>query len=129
MKKFAPLILRIGLAFVFLWFGTNQLLSQSMWLSLIPAWAVSLTGMTAKTLVMINGTFEIIAGALLAVGVWIRPVAFLLAIHLLMIIGDVGLSPIGIRDIGLFCAALSVFFQGADEYSLDKIPSSVPNQI
>lgn len=117
INKYAPLILRIGLAMVFLWFGMNQLLNQSTWLSLIPEWVTSLSGMTAKTVVILNGIFEVAMSVFLAFGIWIRPVAILLSIHLLMIIGDLGLTAVGVRDVGLLSALVSVAFQGSDEYS------------
>ena len=36
-----------------------------------------------------------------------------------MIIGDVGMTAVGIRDVGLFFATLSIAFHGVDEYSYD----------
>lgn len=119
MKKYSSVILRIGLAFVFMWFGWSQLFDQAKWLSLIPAWAVTLSGMTAQTIVMINGVFEIAMAILLSAGIWIRPVSVLLFIHLGMIVGDLGITAVGIRDIGLMFAVLSVFLRGSDEYSYD----------
>lgn len=122
-QKFAPLILRAGIAIVFIWFGMHQLMDQTMWLSLIPAWVVSLTGLTAKTIVILNGLFEIIMAVLLAIGFQIRIVAVLLSLHLLTIIGDLGMTAVGIRDVGLFFATLSIAFHGADEYSYDTLPT------
>ena len=125
MKNYSSLVLRVGLALVFMWFGWSQLFDQSKWLSLIPSWAVSVSGMSASTLVVVNGGFEIIAAILLSAGLWIRPVTFLLFIHLGMIVGDVGLTAVGVRDIGLMLATLSVFLRGADEYSFDQAKSLV----
>ncbi len=119
LKKYAPTVLRLGLVFVFLWFGINQLISQSMWLSLIPKSVISLTGLSAKTLVICNGIFEVVMATLLAFGIRIRIVASLLFLHMFGIIGSLGMNAIAIRDIGLMFALLSVAFQGADEYSVD----------
>ena len=127
MKKWAPAVLRLGLAMVFIWFGSNQLLNQAMWMGLIPKSLVSMTGISAGTFVIINGIFEIFMATLLAFGIGIRIVATLLFLHLIMIISDLGLTAVGIRDVGLMFAMLSVAFHGADEYSYDKInlPQSV----
>jgi hypothetical protein len=57
---------------------------------------------------------------LLSFGIWIRLVAILLSLHLLMIIGDLGLTAVGVRDVGLLIAMMSVFFHGSDDYSYDK---------
>lgn len=120
MKKFAPVVLRLGLVFVFVWFGSSQWMNQAMWVGLIPKFAVSLTGLSAVTLVKLNGTFELLMAILLGFGVQVRIVAFLLFLHLVTIVADVGLSSIGIRDTGLMLAALSVALHGADAYSYDK---------
>jgi len=36
-KKYSPVILRFGLAIVFLWFGFSQLKNPDSWTSLLPA--------------------------------------------------------------------------------------------
>ena len=119
MKKLSPVILRLGLAMVFVWFGTNQLLDQGMWTRLVPVSLVSMTGLTAVTIVKLNGIFELIMATLLAFGICIRVVAWLLVLHLISIIYQLGLSAVGIRDIGLMVGMLSVAFHGADAYSYD----------
>lgn len=110
-QKYAPWILRLGIAFVFAWFGTSQLLNPAQWSSLIPHWIVSLTGISAGTFVILNGIFEIVASVLLAVNVCVRVFAFLLFLHLFSIVLDVGLTSIGIRDIGLAIATLVISMQ------------------
>ena len=116
--KYAQLILRAGLSFVFLWFGLNQTLDQSMWVSLIPDSIVSLTGLSAKTIVICNGVFEVVMAILLVLGIRVRVVALLLVLHMFTIIWDLGLNAIAVRDIGLMFALLSVAFAGPDDYCL-----------
>ncbi len=111
-RKYAPVILRVGLSFVFLWFGLSQISDQSMWLSLIPDSIVSLTGISAKTIVICNGIFEIIGATLLVCGIWIRPIAGLMFLHMLLIVGHLGLNAIAVRDIGITFGLLSVAFYG-----------------
>jgi uncharacterized membrane protein YphA (DoxX/SURF4 family) len=120
-RKYAGVVLRLGLVFVFVWFGANQLLDQSMWVSLVPKWAVSLSGMSANSLVVFNGIFEMIMATLLAFGIGIRIVASLLFLHLVMIVSAIGLNAIGIRDIGLSFALLSIVLHGPDIYSYDAV--------
>ena len=120
LQKYAPVILRLGLSFVFIWFGLNQLISQSAWISFIPSFIVSITGISAATFVILNGIFEIVLASLLAFGIWTRLVSSLLFIHMFAIIGDVGLDAIGVRDIGLMFGLLSIAFTGTDEYSVQS---------
>lgn len=124
-QKYAPVIIRVGLSFVFIWFGLTQLFDQSAWVSFIPEGITKLTGISAETFVIFNGIFEVFFASLLAFGIWTRLVAFLLFLHMFAIIADVGLSPIGIRDIGLMFALLSVAFFGSDEYSISHTEGEV----
>lgn len=118
----APVVLRYGLVFVFVWFGISQLVDQARWVSLIPEFVTEMTGLSASTFVIINGSFEILAAILLAFGIQIRIVAGLLALHMFTIVIDLGLTAVGVRDIGLVFACLSVALHGADKYSFDKAP-------
>lgn len=120
IQKYAPVIIRLGLVFVFIWFGLNQLLDQAMWVSLIPSGLTKATGISAEIFVILNAVFELCMAGLLAFGIQTRIVASLLFVHMFAIIGDLGLTAVGVRDIGLMFALLSVAFQGTDEYSLKK---------
>jgi uncharacterized membrane protein YphA (DoxX/SURF4 family) len=120
-SRYAPVIVRIGMSLVFLWFGTNQLMHPTMWAGVVPAWVSAMTPGGASTVVHINGWFEIVAGLCLVVGFQVRLVALLLGLHLLGIASSFGVnSPIGVRDFGLTIATLSIFFAGADVWSVDK---------
>lgn len=107
-SSFAPLALRLGLAAVFMWFGVSEIMNPAQWTGFIPNWAVSFLGMSAATLVVANGIFEILAAVLLVLNILSRWVAFLLLIHLFVIICEVGLGPIGMRDFGLMIMALAL---------------------
>lgn len=114
LPEYAPIVARLGLAGVVIWFGTSQLMNQSMWTSFIPDWAMTVTFLSATKLVILNGIFEIIAGGLLAFGLFVRPVAALLFLHMAGIVVSVGLSPIGVRDAGIAAGLLSVALYGND---------------
>lgn len=117
-SHYAPVVLRLALTAVFLWFGTSQLLNTNMWIGLVPVWATSLSGMSAVTIVHMNGVFEVIAGVLLALGVFVRLIAILLFAHLLVITSHLGLTPVGVRDFGLSFATLALALFGDDMYCL-----------
>jgi|SRR3989338_879605 len=117
--EWGTFVLRIGLSILFLWFGFSQFLDQSAWISWVPQWAMNLTGLEAEMIVLLNGGFEIAFGVLLALGLYIRPVALVLVLHHAMIIFDIGPTAIGIRDFGLMMATLALAFMPPDPYSLD----------
>jgi uncharacterized membrane protein YphA (DoxX/SURF4 family) len=119
MALYAPVIVRIGLALVFLWFGSSQIIDTSFWGGFIPDWVVNLSHLSATTLVHFNAGFEIVFGLCLLAGYFTRVVAFFLALHLLDIMFTMGYTSIGVRDFGLSLAAISVFLNGADVWSLD----------
>jgi len=119
MNRYSAPILRIGMSLVFLWFGSQQLLHTSMWTSLIPDYALSMSHLSAATLVHINGAFEIVFGLALILGIFPRITALLLALHMLDITFTVGYGAIGVRDFGLSIATIAIFLNGADMWSLD----------
>lgn len=123
MKSFAPAVLRIGLALVFLWFGTQQLMNTSMWIKLIPDFVTSMSGLTAETIVRFNGAFEIVFGICLLFGFFTRVVSLLLALHMchitLVLIMGSGIGGISVRDFGLSMASISLFLLGPHSVSLD----------
>lgn len=118
LQPYAPLVLRLGLAAVFAWFGSSQLINPERWVGIVPEWATSLSGLNASTIVFLNGSFEILGALLLAVGLFVSPIALLLSLHLFVIATEFGLSPIGVRDFGLAFATLSLTLSGADRFCL-----------
>jgi uncharacterized membrane protein YphA (DoxX/SURF4 family) len=116
-SAYAPVIVRIGMSLVFLWFGYQQLTNTDMWERVVPDFVAGI--IDPHTVVLINGVFEIIAGLCLITGFWVRVVAALLTIHLFFIALSFGLSATGIRDFGLTLATLSIVFAGADMWSVD----------
>jgi uncharacterized membrane protein YphA (DoxX/SURF4 family) len=119
-RPIAPAVLRIGIALVFLWFGLQELTNPTDWTSYIPSFATKLSHLNAYTLTYINGSFEVLAGLLLILGLWTRIVAALLFLHLLSILSVVGYNPIGVRDFGLMIASLSIALSGQDKFTLDN---------
>lgn len=106
------LILRLGLASVFLWFGFSQLFDGLNWVSWVPEWAVNFLNLPPAMIVLGNGLLEVVLGSLLALGLWVRITAIILAIHLATIIIEVGLTAIGVRDFGLMMATIALAFLG-----------------
>ncbi len=128
LQKYAPLVLRLSLGAVFMWFGSQQLGHASSWVGYIPASMLSLTGLSATALVHLNGIFEVLFGTMLFFGFYTRLTAALLFLHMLDITFVVGYTSVGVRDFGLAMATLSAFLNGPDMYTLDywmKTPAVV----
>ena len=120
IAEYAPIVLRFGLVFLFLWFGISQVTSPDSWTAWVPEWANTILGLGAVKIVLINGWFEIIGGTLLALGLWTRWIALLLSLHLFFIAYEVGYNDIGVRDFVLAVSALAVSLFGPGKYSLDS---------
>lgn len=100
------LLLRFGLAIVYLYFGFSQLVTPDRWVGVVPGWA-GVSTLTPHTIVLMNGIFEIVFASLLIFGFWLRPVSFLLAAHLAVITIGMGFNATGVRDFGLTIATLA----------------------
>lgn len=114
---YAPLVLRIGLGAVMLWFGYQQLTNSQAWVIWVPEWTAML-GMAPATIVLLNGLFEVAAGLLLILGIFVPFISLLLFLHLGIIVFDIGLTPIGVRDIGIAVGTLALAMLGSGPYSL-----------
>lgn len=110
--------MRIGLAMVMLWFGISQLSHAANWYAFLPSWTDALP-VSRAAFIHLNGFFEIIAGTLLALGLFTRIVSIIIAAHLAAIAVSLGASATAIRDYGLTIAFVSIFLYGPSEFSLD----------
>lgn len=118
MRNLAPIVLRIGLSLVVLWFGVEQIIDVRSWLGFLPAWTAALP-ISQTGIIYLNGAFEIIFGGCMLLGLYTRFVAIFLALHLFDITYVVGYDAIGVRDFGLAIGVASVFLFGDDTFSLD----------
>jgi uncharacterized membrane protein YphA (DoxX/SURF4 family) len=120
MEVYGPSVLRYGMSIVMLWFSAAQFINPVNFTAYVPDSIVSLSGLSADTLVFFNAIFELVFGTMLLFGFWIRLSAILLSLHLFDIMYVVGYGEIGVRDFGLALATLVVGMNGADELSIDK---------
>ena len=120
MRGLAPAMVRVGMSIVFIWFGYQQLINASPWTVLVPSWVTSFSGLSALSFIYFNAVFEVVFGLCLLLGLFVRIVGFLLALHMLHITYLVGYNDVGVRDFGLLTATISVFLYGADSWCLDR---------
>ena len=117
-KDLAPVVLRITLALVFLYFGFSQVYNPDNWTSFVPEFAI-LPGITANNLVIFNGFLELVCGSFLIMGLYVRLSSLIMAIHLFGITLSIGFTPLGVRDFGLAFATLALYLFGPDNYTVD----------
>ena len=117
-SEYGKIILRISLSLVFLWFGINQIYSPLEWVGFIPNFLSQI--ISAKTLIILNGSFEIIFGLMMLTGLYLRIVSLFLSLHLISIALSLGYSALLVRDLGLAFAVLATLFLGPDKWCLDK---------
>lgn len=115
-KAYAPVLLRVSLALLFLWFGIGQLVDPESFVSYVPSW-VPLDIFTA---VLLNGIFETIFGLLLLLGLFTRVVAIVLGLHLIGIAISLGYNDLAWRDMALALATFAVALHGPDEWCLKR---------
>ena len=123
MKTYAPMVLRYGMSVVILWFSIQQCIDANTWTAYVPDSVVSLSHLSATTLVYFNALFELLFGSMLLFGFKTRLAAILLSLHLFDIMYVVGYGEIGVRDFGLALATLVVFMNGSDMLSIDHTNS------
>ena len=118
-KKYAPLVVRITMSLVFLWFGLNQLFDTASFLGYLPKFASSIP-IAPTTLILMNGFFDTFLGAMLLIGFLTRIIALIASLHLLGIAFGLGYNDIMVRDVGLSIIAFSIFLYGSDQWCLNK---------
>jgi uncharacterized membrane protein YphA (DoxX/SURF4 family) len=103
--KASSIILRLGIGFVFTWFGWSGITNTEQWVGLVPAWTSAFG--SPELLVKIHGVVEFVFGILLILGVYTRIAATILFLSLFNTLFAVQ-GPTLIRDIGLATATLSL---------------------
>jgi len=111
MKITSACVLRVGLAIVLFWFGVNQILDPSKWVFFIPEWVVQASPISAELIVLLNGGVELVLGAFILFGIFLRISSLIVALHLFGIALSLGNSPSAIRDLGLAFMALALVFK------------------
>ena len=119
-RQWGLAVIRVGLAGVLLWFGSEQLFHAADWIGYVPDYATSLSRLSATTVVLANGSAEIAFGLLLLLGLFTRISALLMGIHLALIALSLGLNQIGVRDWGLAAALFGIALAGPGAVCIDE---------
>jgi len=116
-------LIRVGLAFVFLYAAIAALMTPASWIGFLPTWFDTI--INPETLLFVFSLFEILLAVLILF--WSSPypggVATLLFIG--MILPNTGAMEIVFRDVGLMFMALTLFFYEYHRALLKKHHKSV----
>lgn len=113
-------IARVGLAGVLLWFGSQQLMHTPNWSGYVPDYAAHLSGLSAATITLINGSVEIAFGLMMLAGFLTQISATIMGVHLVLIALSLGINELGVRDWGLAAAMFGIALAGPGAFSLDE---------
>ncbi len=105
MAKHVALVLRLGLAFVFGWFGIDKFLHVDAWYGWIPAW---LSFVPQDAFLYVVGAVEVVLALLLVIGRYVRITSLACAVLMLGVVFSFGINDITVRDIGLIAMALAL---------------------
>jgi uncharacterized membrane protein YphA (DoxX/SURF4 family) len=106
-SRFAPLLIRIGLAVVFIYAAVSSTLSPDEWVGYLPPVLTAL--FPADILLKVFSVYELILAVWLLSGVCVRYAGLLAALTLTgIVVSNFSLFAISFRDIGLIFAALAL---------------------
>lgn len=112
-KRYAELVLRLGLAVVFLIFGLDKFRGEANWIAYwtdwVPAWLATLLRGQVMAFIYALGIFETLVGLSFLTGYFLPWAALLASLFLLAVIIFSGIDEFTIRDIGLLGGTFSLF--------------------
>jgi putative oxidoreductase len=121
LRSAAPLLMRVALGTVFVWFGALKIAGLTPVAALV-AETLAWVPVPPAVLLPALGAFEIALGAMVVVGRWLRPVLAVLLAHLggtflvLVVLPDVaftGGNPLLLTTVGEFVVKNVVFIAAA----------------
>lgn len=119
----APLVLRLGLAYVFVTFGCEKIADWRDWAPMVSGgatdWVAVHTGIALATLLRLLGYGEIVIAVHLAFGFCTRAAAALAVVLLGAVVATMGRTGIGVRDVGLLAAAAALVSLGGGALAVD----------
>lgn len=119
-KDYVSVFLRIGIAFVFLYFGVNEVINPDFGLTYISEWAKNLIPIDLELFVFLFGIGHIIGAALLILGFLTRETALIVVLVLLSIIINLGFNELSARDFAIMLSAIALFLNGPGKWSVDE---------
>ena len=122
-QHYGPVLVRIGVSLVFLWFGIDKFFHVQTWIGWIPPWMAQLIPFSLVTFMYIQGIIESVVGAMLLLGYRVRFAGFIAALTLLgaeLAMVGTGQTELMLRDAALLAASASLCLTGSFWMSLDR---------
>jgi hypothetical protein len=108
-NKTASLLIRSGLAIVFIYAATSSLVTPQDWIIYLPHFATTI--INANTLIKLFALYELVLAGMLISGKYVRRVGLASALTFLgIILSNFSLLTITFRDVALFFASLALVF-------------------
>ncbi|MEK7086928.1 MAG: DoxX family membrane protein [Patescibacteria group bacterium] len=101
------LLIRIGLAAVFIYAGIHTLFNYQSWIGFAPGWIQSV--LDPKIFLYFHAVFELILGAGMLAGIFLPIFSLAAFFDILAILIFYGVDEITFRDFGLAMTALALF--------------------
>lgn len=110
-KRIAVWCLTAALVIVFGWFGIEKFQNPLLWIGFLPMWTDGFLGVSKDIWLMVMGVLELLFALMLIIPVRrVRQAgALLIAAHLVVVVLQVGLNDIGVRDLGLLLSSVALF--------------------
>jgi cytochrome c-type biogenesis protein len=121
-QKLAFLSLRLGLAATYIYSGISLITEPSLWRAFVPFWFSDILPVNILTFLQVQGVIELLFAVAFILGILLRPVAFLSAFEMLVILALSGLDGITFRDLAILGASLALFFSTFIKY--EKVSES-----
>jgi uncharacterized membrane protein YphA (DoxX/SURF4 family) len=122
MAPWRPLVGRLALGGVLLYFGVGEMWSPAQWMGYIPQ---PLHFLPAIPLLLAHGYLLFAVGGLLLLGAWTRPMSWLSVALLASIVAGLmvngGGTSLYVRDLGLTALALVLALEPQPGYGLDSL--------
>jgi len=123
VNPLALLVLRAAVGAVFLLFGVDKCTHPERWIVFVEGglvrWIQATSPIDLHSVLRVQGTAEVLSGALLVAGAATRFAASFGAFVMLAVVLMLGFDPIAIRDLGLLGSLVCLVLTGAGRWSVD----------
>lgn len=120
LRVHSAIFLRISMAFMYLWFGIQQIINPQLFLGFLPSYAEYFP-LSPLATIYSNGAFEILFASVLLLGIFVRFTALILSLHLYVIGISLGFNGLMVRDVALATAIFVIFLNGEDKWCLPRL--------
>lgn len=112
------LLMRLSLGGMLLWFGVSEILAPQDWAQIVPLWVSAWSNLSAPTVVLILGILETMGAIFLILGVFVRTIALLLALNLLVSVATTSFAASSVQELCFAGVLFGLALAGGGSFSL-----------